>query len=192
MGYFRRFLKKVRADRTGKCLLRRLYKRKQVEDAPLAPYVPAAETLVEVVAQLGRLDYFLKNCVKENLVESPLDCPGVHCARALVEGRKLEGAWFNRTAFYRAQKRRKAGDPPVQENEYKTPEVLELAPLPCLANLARAGAEQALTRASCPAPPASASKAAGRFQPRRTAKSKPSIVWSTIPPRRSWRGSSAA
>jgi hypothetical protein len=89
----------------------------------------------EVLAQLGRLEYFLANCVKENLVESPLDWPGVHCARALVEGRKLEGTWFNRTAYYRAQKRRKAGEPPVQENDYKTKEFLELTPLPCLANL---------------------------------------------------------
>jgi hypothetical protein len=73
--------------------------------------------------------------VKENLVESPLDWPGVHCARALVEGRKLEGTWFNRTAYYRAQKRRKAGEPPVQENDFKTAEFVELTPLPCLANL---------------------------------------------------------
>jgi hypothetical protein len=92
----------------------------------------------EVVAQLGRLEYFLKNCVKENLVESPLDWPGVHCARALVEGRNLEGTWFNRSAYYRAQERRKAGDPPVQENDYKSAESVELTPLPCLANLGEA------------------------------------------------------
>ncbi len=89
----------------------------------------------EVQAQLGRLEYFLANCVKENLVETPLEWPGVHCAPALLEGSKLEGTWFDRTAYSRAQKRRKAGDPPIQEDDYKTTEVLELTPLPCLANL---------------------------------------------------------
>lgn len=89
----------------------------------------------EVSAQLGRLEYLLANCVKENLVENPLEWPGVHCAEALIEGCKLEGTWFDRTAYYRAQKRRKAGDPPIQESEFKTTESLELTPLPCLANL---------------------------------------------------------
>jgi len=92
----------------------------------------------EVLAQLGRLEYFLANCVKEDLVESPLDWPGVHSARALVEGCRLEGTWFDRTGYSRARKRRKAGAPPVQENDYKTSEFLELTPLPCLANLGAA------------------------------------------------------
>jgi hypothetical protein len=55
-----------------------------------------------------------------------------------VEGCKLEGTWFNRTGYGRAQKRRKAGAPPVQENDYKTAEFLELTPLPCLAYLGAA------------------------------------------------------
>lgn len=89
----------------------------------------------EVQAQIGRLEYFLANGVKENLVDSPLDWPGVHCGKALIEDRRLEGTWFDRTAFYRAQKRRKPGDPAVQENDFKSVEVLELCPLPCLASL---------------------------------------------------------
>ena len=89
----------------------------------------------EVMAQLGRLEYFLANCVKENLVEQPHEWPGIHCVRTLIEGQRLEGVWFDRTAYYRAQRRRKASDPPVQESDFKTTEFLELAPLPCLANL---------------------------------------------------------
>jgi hypothetical protein len=89
----------------------------------------------EVLAQLGRLEYFLANCVKENLVEHPQEWPGVHCVRALIEGQSLEGTWFDRTAYSRAQRRRKAGDTPVQEDDFKTAEILELSPLPCLANL---------------------------------------------------------
>lgn len=89
----------------------------------------------EARAQLGRLEYFLANCVKEHLVETPLEWPGVHCARALTEGCKLQGLWFDRTAFYRAQKRRKAGEKPIREDDFKTLETLQLSPLPCLANL---------------------------------------------------------
>ena len=89
----------------------------------------------EVAAQLGRLEYFLANSVKEQLVESTLEWPGVHCARALIETRKLEGTWFDRTAYSRAQKRRKASAPPIRESDYQTTEVLELTPLPFLANL---------------------------------------------------------
>jgi hypothetical protein len=89
----------------------------------------------EVQAQLGRLEYFLANGVKEGLVENPLDWPGVHCAKALAEGRRLEGTWFDRSAHYRAKQRSKPGDPPVQEIDYKTTEILEIQPLPCLAEL---------------------------------------------------------
>jgi hypothetical protein len=76
--------------------------------------------------------------VKEDLVEHPREWPGVHCVRALIEGQSLEGVWFDRTAYSRAQRRRKAADPPVQESDFKTTEILELTPLPCLANLAAA------------------------------------------------------
>ncbi len=39
------------------------------------------------------------------LCESPLDWPGVHCARALVHGEKLEGYWFHRSKEWTAQRR---------------------------------------------------------------------------------------
>lgn len=89
----------------------------------------------EVPAQLGRLEYFLAHGVKESLVESPLEWPGVHSARALLEGRQLVGTWFDRTAHYLACKRQKSGDPPIRDNDYKTEEILELSPLPCLTHL---------------------------------------------------------
>ncbi len=89
----------------------------------------------ELEAQVGRLRYFLANCVKEHLVESPLDWPGIHCARTLVDGHRLEGTWLDRTGLYRARKRRKRGEPPVQEKDFITTQVLELTPLPCLAGM---------------------------------------------------------
>ena len=45
---------------------------------------------------------------------------------------KLEGTWFDRTADRGAQRRRKPDQPEVKENDFKTVEVLELSPLPCL------------------------------------------------------------
>ena len=51
----------------------------------------------EPEAQWGRLRYLLSNSVKEGLCSSPMDWPGVHAARALVHGEKLEGYWFNRS-----------------------------------------------------------------------------------------------
>ena len=92
----------------------------------------------EALAQLGRLEYFLANCVKENLVEHPREWPGVHCVRALIEGQRLEGTWFDRTAFSRARRRQKASDPPVQESDFKTTEALQLSPLPCISSLGAA------------------------------------------------------
>ena len=87
----------------------------------------------EKEAQLGRLAYHLSNCVKEGLVEHPFEWPGVHSARALLEDRKLQGTWFDRTAYRRALRRRKPDQPMVKENDFKSVEVLELTPLPCLA-----------------------------------------------------------
>ncbi len=43
--------------------------------------------------------------VKEGLVESPLEWPGVHAARALVHGETIEGFWFNRTKEWAARRR---------------------------------------------------------------------------------------
>ncbi|MEN8162115.1 MAG: hypothetical protein ABFS41_18745, partial [Myxococcota bacterium] len=57
----------------------------------------------EPEAQWARLKYLLSNSVKEGLCESPFDWPGVHSAKALVTGEKLEGVWFNRTKEWAAR-----------------------------------------------------------------------------------------
>ena len=55
--------------------------------------------------QWQRLEYLLSNSVKEGLVESPLKWPGVHCAKALIHGERLEGFWWNRTKEWAARRR---------------------------------------------------------------------------------------
>ena len=85
----------------------------------------------EEEAQIERLIYVLGNCVKEGLVASPLEWPGVHCARALITGELVEGTWFNRSLEYNASLRREA----YEARKYATTEVVHLSPLPCWKHL---------------------------------------------------------
>ena len=55
--------------------------------------------------QWNRLKYVLSHGVKEGLVESPLEWPGVHAAKALVYGEPLVGMWFNRSKEWAARNR---------------------------------------------------------------------------------------
>jgi hypothetical protein len=81
----------------------------------------------EEAAQVARLKYVLANGCKENLVASPLEWPGVHCARALLLGEPLEGIWHNRTLAYNIRMRGQSPDPSAVETRVK----VELSQLPC-------------------------------------------------------------
>ncbi|MEM1180260.1 MAG: transposase [Acidobacteriota bacterium] len=81
--------------------------------------------------QLKRLRYVLSQGAKEGLVLSPLDWPGVHSARALVNRRKLRGVWVNRTDLYAARQR----NPKTREDQFTEQTELQLTALPCLAHL---------------------------------------------------------
>lgn len=85
----------------------------------------------EEEAQVGRLTYLLAHGVKEGLVASPLDWPGVHCARPLVEGTTVSGRWHDRTLESKA--RRKSLD--LGPEAFLSREELTLAPLPCWKSL---------------------------------------------------------
>lgn len=78
-------------------------------------------------AQVARLRYVLAHGVKEGLVGSPLDWPGAHCVRALLDGKPLTGRWIDRTLEQASRRRRL----PVPPDSFITVETLELAPLPC-------------------------------------------------------------
>jgi hypothetical protein len=86
----------------------------------------------EEAAQVDRLRYVLANGCKENLVASPLEWPGVHCARALLLGEPLEGTWHNRTLAYNFRLRGKTPDP----SQVETRVTVQLSPLPCWRHLA--------------------------------------------------------
>jgi hypothetical protein len=81
----------------------------------------------EEEAQVARLKYVLAHGPKENLVPSPLDWPGVHSAKPMIEGGEIQGTWFNRTREYTA--RRKGQELPREE--ITQAETVVLTPLPC-------------------------------------------------------------
>ncbi len=85
----------------------------------------------EEAAQVARLRYILEQGVKENLVASPRRWPGLHCANALIEGKPLEGIWYDRTLQYEANRRGKEVDPEAFIERYQ----LQLEPIPCWAHL---------------------------------------------------------
>jgi putative transposase len=87
----------------------------------------------EEAAQVDRLHYFLAHGAKENLVASPLEWPGVHCAQAILSEAPLEGVWFDRTREGVA--RRRGQD--VGPRDFAEEEILEWDPLPCWAHLSR-------------------------------------------------------
>jgi hypothetical protein len=85
----------------------------------------------EEAAQIERLGYVLSNGCKEGLVARPQDWPGVHSARALVQGAAFTGTWFDRTQEYAARLRGEKLD----RLRYATTETLHLSPLPCWKHL---------------------------------------------------------
>lgn len=81
----------------------------------------------EEVTQVERLRYILSQGTKEGLVATPLDWPGAHCARALLDGSPVTGLWYDRTLEYRARRR----SLPLDPSELTAREELDLAPIPC-------------------------------------------------------------
>src|SRR3954466_8550730 len=85
----------------------------------------------EDAAQIERLRYVLAQSVKEGLVERLAQWPGVHCVKALLEGKSLTGHWFDRTQEFAARLRRKD----FSRMRYATVETVTFSPIPCWAHL---------------------------------------------------------
>jgi hypothetical protein len=85
----------------------------------------------EEAAQVERFAYVLSHGVKENLVASLEEWPGVHAVRQLLGGEPLTGYWFDRTQEYAARRRQEH-----DRLEYATFETVVLSPLPCWEHLA--------------------------------------------------------
>jgi REP element-mobilizing transposase RayT len=85
----------------------------------------------EEAAQVARLVYLLSHGVKEHLVASTEQWPGVHCVIPLLTGCPVEGTWFDRSREYNARLRCESFDP----RKYASPEKVILSPLPCWRHL---------------------------------------------------------
>ena len=87
--------------------------------------------VVDEESLVARLRYVLAHGVKEGLVERAAEWPGATCLPALVEGKTLQGVWFDRTAEYYARRRGGKFDKYAFAQTYEVP----LSPLPCWEHL---------------------------------------------------------
>ena len=87
----------------------------------------------EEASQVNRLRYLLSQGCKEGLVARPRDWPGAQSVEALVEGKRLEGLWWNRTQEYAARTRGEKFD----RLRYAEAERIELEALPCWRHLSK-------------------------------------------------------
>ncbi len=85
----------------------------------------------EPEAQWKRLKYLLSHGVKEGLVESPIEWPGVHTAGPLLRGEPLEGVWFNKSKEWAARNR----GLDVDAYDFATRYRIHLAQLPAFRHL---------------------------------------------------------
>ena len=85
----------------------------------------------EPAAQVDRLRYVLAQGVKEGLVARVEDWPGINMAGAILEGKPLQGTWFDRTAEYRARQRGEDSEP----RRFASEETVVLSQLPCWRHL---------------------------------------------------------
>lgn len=86
----------------------------------------------EEAAQISVLRYVLSHGVKEFLVDTVQQWPGVHCATALIEGHSMGGRWYDRSAENAARQRSAT---PVDEEDFASQQDVTFAPLPCWQHL---------------------------------------------------------
>ena len=86
----------------------------------------------EEVDQVRVLRYLLAHGVKEFLVDTVKEWPGVHSAVPTIEGKDLVGKWFDRTAEFNANRRSKVQ---IDSEHFASEERVVISPLPCLQHL---------------------------------------------------------
>lgn len=89
----------------------------------------AAEPVFGAEAEIGRLRYLLSHGVKEGLVRSPAQWPGLHCVAQLLSQTVARFPFFEWTRRWKSG-RLVDGGARRYEREWATDEPLELAPLP--------------------------------------------------------------
>ena len=107
-------------------------------DAPIWSRRYDCSEILDDEALVERFKYIAAHGVKEGLVETPLDWPGLTSVGPLLAGVTPVYHWYNYTKRGQLEREAKAearrsGRPPrrVKEHEYKEPIALRIAPLPC-------------------------------------------------------------
>ncbi len=86
----------------------------------------------EEAAQVGALRYILAHGVKESLVDSVKNWPGIHSAIPTIKGEDMIGTWFDRTAEINSGRR---GGAIAERDEFAREERVSISPLPCWQHL---------------------------------------------------------
>jgi hypothetical protein len=89
-------------------------------------------------ALIRSVKYILSHGCKEGLVLEPQEWPGVGCERALLYGEKLEGIWYDRTAFHQAERRGKD----IRLEDFAITYEVPLTPLPFLQDVSKEEARE--------------------------------------------------
>lgn len=81
-------------------------------------------------------EYILAQSTKEGLVSSPLQWPGIHCAKDLARGSDLVGVWFDGTRYGKEVHRQKSRRSPrkVEREPYQIEYRVKLTQLPSWAH----------------------------------------------------------
>jgi REP element-mobilizing transposase RayT len=90
----------------------------------------------EEAAQVQVLRYILSHGVKENLVDTVREWPGVHCAPSLIDGAPMVGRWYDRSAENAARQR--LGAELLDPEDFASPQTVHFSPLPCWQHLPEA------------------------------------------------------
>ena len=95
----------------------------------------AVELSDEPEIERARLKYVLSNGVKEGLVASPVDWPGVSGVGALLSGAPLQGKWVDRTSYWEA--RHRGEDVTLEDFTYERE--VHFEPVPSMAHVSKEG-----------------------------------------------------
>ena len=91
-----------------------------------------ATPILDDTSLIRETRYVLSHGCKEGLVGHPQEWPGASCERALLSSEKLEGVWYDRSAFCEAERK---GNRDVRLEQFTCRYEVRLSRLPCLADM---------------------------------------------------------
>ena len=93
----------------------------------------ASHLVLDESALIDQFKYILSNSVKEGLVPHPQSWPGLHCYSHIVERKKVNGLWIDRSALYNARRSKNKGH--LTEDDFSIWDQLKLERPECWSHL---------------------------------------------------------